>query len=197
MNGHLENHGALAPRASGLGTRDIGTQLAAIGLGTVFLTLSAKIQIPFWPVPMTLQTLAVCLLGAGLGSRVAGATVAAYLLEGALGLPVLAGTPERGLGLAYMTGPTGGFLVGFLIAALLVGWLAEQGWTRSWVKAISLMIVGHAVMFLAGILYLAPTFGWQKAIAVGLTPFITATIVKVALGAVLVRLALGLNSHEN
>jgi biotin transport system substrate-specific component len=92
-------------------------------IGSILLTISAKIQVPFWPVPMTIQTFVVLVLGVAYGWRLAGATVLLYLAQGALGLPVFA----AGGGLAYMAGPTGGYLVGFLLAALVVGWLAERG----------------------------------------------------------------------
>jgi biotin transport system substrate-specific component len=97
-------------------------------IGSILLTISAKIQVPFWPVPMTMQTLVVLVLGVAYGWRLAGATVLLYLAQGALSLPVFAG----GGGLAYMSGPTGGYLVGFLLAAVAVGWLAERGWLARW-----------------------------------------------------------------
>src|SRR5690349_15200312 len=98
--------------------------------GSLLLTASAKAQVPMWPVPMTMQSFVVLVIGMAYGARLAGATVALYLLEGALGLPVFAGTPEKGIGLAYMAGPTGGYLAGFAVAAVAMGWLAERGWDR-------------------------------------------------------------------
>src|SRR5690606_14969027 len=94
---------------------------AVVVLGTLLLTASAKIQVPFWPVPMTMQTFVVLFLGAALGPRLGALTVLLYLAQGALGLPVFAGTPEKGIGLAYMLGPTGGYLIGFVPAAYVVG----------------------------------------------------------------------------
>ena len=91
-------------------------------VGTLILTLSAKITVPFWPVPATLQTLALFAIAAAYGSRLAVATVILYLIEGAVGLPVFAGTPEKGIGLAYMVGPTGGYLIGFVVAAMACGY---------------------------------------------------------------------------
>ena len=91
--------------------------------GSIALWVSAKVQIPFLPVPMTLQTLVVLIIGMAYGWRLGAATVALYLAQGAVGLPVFAGTPEKGIGLAYMIGPTGGYLVGFLLAAMAVGCL--------------------------------------------------------------------------
>jgi biotin transport system substrate-specific component len=158
--------------------------VAAVLLGVCLLTLSAKIQVPFWPVPMTLQTLVVLMLGMGLGARLATATVLAYLAAGAAGLPVFAGTPERGIGLAYMMGPTAGFLVGFVLAAWLVGTLAERGWDRSFLACAAAMVLGHAVIVLAGLVWLAVLLGTPKAIEVGLMPFLASSALKTALGAV-------------
>src|SRR6266404_5697542 len=92
--------------------------------GVLLLTLSAKIQIPLWPVPMTMQTYVILVIGMAYGTRMATVTVLGYLIAGAIGLPVFAGTPEKGLGLPYMLGPTGGYLIGFLLATLLMGKLA-------------------------------------------------------------------------
>lgn len=158
--------------------------VAAVLLGVCLLTLSAKIQVPFWPVPMTLQTLVVLMLGMGYGARLAAATVLAYLAAGAAGLPVFAGTPERGIGLAYMMGPTAGFLVGFVLAAWIVGTLAERGWDRSFLACAAAMVVGHATITLAGLGWLAVLLGTPKAIEVGLMPFLASSALKTALGAV-------------
>ena len=99
-------------------------------LGSALLTISAKLEVPFYPVPMTMQTLVVLLLGMAYGARLGAATVLLYLAEGAVGLPVFAGTPERGIGIAYMMGPTGGYLVGFVLSAAITGWLTER--RRDW-----------------------------------------------------------------
>ena len=100
-------------------------------VGTLVLAISAKIQVPFYPVPMTMQTFVVLVIGMTYGWRMGGATILLYLAEGAVGLPVFAGTPEKGIGVAYMLGGTGGYLLGFLIAATACGWLAERGWDRN------------------------------------------------------------------
>lgn len=155
--------------------------------GSLILTLSAKTQVPFWPVPMTLQTGAVVLLALGLGARAALAAVILYLVEGALGLPVFAGTPAQGLGLAYMMGPTGGYLAGFLIAALVVGWLADRGASRALLPALAVSLLGIALMFATGLAWLAHLIGPQKAIALGLYPFVLGDLVKAALAALIVR----------
>jgi biotin transport system substrate-specific component len=152
--------------------------------GSALLTLSAKIQVPFWPVPMTMQTYVVLLLGAMYGSRLGVATVLFYLLQGAAGLPVFAGTPEKGLGLAYMMGPTGGYLVGFVVAAWVVGWFAERGWDKSIVRLFAAMALGHVVIFAFGVAWLATLVGASKAWALGVAPFYAATLFKTGLGAV-------------
>jgi len=151
--------------------------------GSALLTLSAKIQVPFWPVPMTMQTYVVLVLGAMFGARLGAATVLLYLAQGAMGLPVFAGTPEKGLGLAYMMGPTGGYLVGFVAAAWVVGLLAERGWDRSIVRLMVAMAAGHAIIFAFGVTWLAQLVGWNKAWMLGVAPFYAATVFKTALGA--------------
>jgi biotin transport system substrate-specific component len=159
------------------------TALAALLFGVCLLTLSAKVQVPFWPVPMTMQSLVVIMLGMAYGSRLAVATVCAYLLAGAAGLPVFAGTPARGIGLAYMMGPTAGFLVGFVLAAWLVGFLAERGWDRTFLKCAAAMVLGHLAISLSGVVWLAILMGTTKAIDVGLMPFLASSALKAALGA--------------
>ncbi len=152
--------------------------------GTALLWLSAKIQVPFWPVPMTMQTFVVLTLGMALGWRLAGATLLLYLAEGAVGLPVFAGTPDKGIGLAYMVGGTGGYLVGFLLAALVCGFLAERGWDRRFVTTVTAMLVGNVLIYIPGLLWLGLLFGWDRPILEwGLTPFILGDVTKVALAA--------------
>jgi biotin transport system substrate-specific component len=163
--------------------------------GSLALWVSAKIQVPFWPVPMTLQTLVVLMLGMAYGVRLGLATVLLYLAEGAAGLPVFASTPERGIGLAYMLGPTGGYLLGFVLAVALVGYLAERGWDRSVPGTAAAMIAGHVLMFLPGIAWLAVLMGWGRAVDLGFTPFILATILKTALGFALMPAAWSIVRH--
>ncbi len=158
-------------------------------LGTALLWASAKAHVPMWPVPMTMQSYVILVLGMAYGARLAAATVALYLLEGAVGLPVFSGTPERGIGIAYMMGPTGGYLVGFVAAAWAMGRLAERGWDRSLWRAAAAMALGTAILFAPGLAWLAALFGWSKAIAVGLTPFIEGSILKLALAAATLPLA--------
>ncbi|MFM8988277.1 MAG: biotin transporter BioY [Alphaproteobacteria bacterium] len=150
--------------------------------GSVLLTLSAKLKVPFHPVPMTMQTMVVLVLGVAYGSRLGAATVALYLLQGAIGLPVFADTPERGIGLAYMAGPTGGYLAGFLAAAWLAGAIGQGGLLR----LAAAMLAGHAVIFAFGLAWLATAIGLEKAWLVGAAPFLLATLLKSALGVALV-----------
>ena len=159
--------------------------LRAAGLvigGTLVLAASAKVQVPFWPVPATLQSLAVPLLAMAYGSRLGVATVLAYLAEGLAGVPVFAGIS---VGVAPLVGPTGGYLFGFLLAAGVIGGLAERGWGRGWRGAAGLMALGHVLILGPGVLWLATLIGWPHAVAAGLTPFLAATAVKVALGSAL------------
>jgi biotin transport system substrate-specific component len=169
---------------------DRGSRMLRLGaivlLGTLLLTASAKIQVPFWPVPMTMQTFVVLFLGAALGARLGALTVLLYLAEGAVGLPVFAGTPEKGLGLAYMAGPTGGYLIGFVAGAFLVGWLAERGWDRSVPRLFVAMMLGHVVILGLGWAWLTQLIGFEKAWMVGVVPFYAATLFKTALGACMV-----------
>jgi biotin transport system substrate-specific component len=157
-----------------------------VALGTLVLALSAWIKIPMIPVPMTMQTYVVLVIGALCGWRLAGATVAVYLAEGFLGLPVFT---NWGAGPAYFLGPTGGYLVGFLAAAVFVGWLAERGGTRGMLPATLTLLAGHAVIFGFGVAWLASSVGWSKAVAIGLLPFWLATALKTALAVVTVRAA--------
>lgn len=158
--------------------RDAAIALAATGL----LALSAKIQVPFFPVPMTLQSLVVLVIGAAFGWRLGVATVLAYLAEGAMGLPVFAGA---GAGPGYMMGPTGGYLVGFVLAAGFTGFMAERGYTKSVLGALAVMALGHVLIFVPGYLWLATLFGAQKAYLIGIAPFYAATALKTGLGAAL------------
>jgi biotin transport system substrate-specific component len=146
-------------------------------IGTALLTLSAKIQVPFWPVPMTMQTFVVLVLGMVYGWRLAGATVLLYLAQGAIGLPVFA----AGGGVAYFAGPTAGYLAGFLLGTVAVGWLAEHGWDRSPPRTLAAMLIGTAIIFACGIAWLSTLIGLPQAIGAGLVPFLLGEGVKIAL----------------
>jgi biotin transport system substrate-specific component len=145
--------------------------------GTILLAISAQASVPMWPVPMTMQTFAVTLIGAAYGWRLGGATVALYLAEGAMGLPVFSG----GGSLASLAGPTAGYLFAFVAAAALVGWLVEKGWDQSIFKTTLAMTAGYILIFAGGISWLTTFTGFEKALAVGLTPFILGAVVKIAL----------------
>ena len=154
--------------------------------GSIALWVSAKIQIPFWPVPLTLQTFVVLLIGMVFGAKLGALTILLYLFEGAVGLPVFSGTPEKGIGLAYMAGPTGGYLFGFVLAAFCVGFLAERGWDKKPVSTALAMLIGNLIIYATGILWLGSLIGWDKPVlAFGLYPFLLGDLLKIILAAVL------------
>jgi len=158
--------------------------------GTALLTLCAKIQVPFFPVPMTMTTFAVLTIGMTYGWRLGTATLLLYLAEGAAGLPVFAGTPEKGIGLAYMMSGTGGYLLGYVMAAACCGWLAERGWDRHFGSTVLVMLIGNALIYVPGLLWLGALYGWDKPILEwGLTPFILGDVTKLALAATLMPIA--------
>ena len=149
--------------------------------GSLFIALCAQIAIPlpFSPVPITGQTLAVLVVGVLLGSRRGSMSVLAYLIEGALGLPVFA--PDGPAGLARLLGPTGGYLIGFAIAAHATGWLAERGWDRKAATALLAMLLGNAIIYVCGLTWLGGFVGIEKALSLGLYPFIVGDLVKLGL----------------
>lgn len=161
---------------------------ALMVLGTVALWLSAKIQVPLWPVPVTMQTFVVLSLGIAYGWRLAGATMLLYLAEGAVGLPVFAGAWSEGGGIHHLAGPTAGYLIGFVVAASVAGWLAERGWDRNPVTAAAAMVLGNLVIYGLGLAWLSTLIGYEPAIEHGLLPFLVGDALKVALGAALLPL---------
>ena len=148
-------------------------------LGTLFLTISAKIKIPFYPVPMTMQTFVVLLLGIILGPKIGLLTVTLYLFEGIFGLPVFAGTPEKGIGFAYFIGPTMGYLVGFLVATYLAGsFKYDKGLINTFLK----LIFSVSFIYILGLIWLGTLIGWDKPIfKLGAQPFLLAEIFKILL----------------
>jgi biotin transport system substrate-specific component len=163
--------------------------------GTLVLAISAKIKVPFYPVPMTLQTLAVLLIAATYGSRLAVATVAAYIVEGMLGLPVFTNTPPAIAGPAYMLGPTAGFIVSWLAVAAIVGTATDRGWDRSIVKLGGAMVVAIVVQFAIGFAWLAwfaqipngaTGIGVSGAFLGGVAPFLLGDGLKIVLAALAV-----------
>ena len=163
--------------------------------GTAILAISAKIKVPFWPVPMTLQTLAVLLIGAAYGSRLAVATVLAYIAEGMLGLPVFTNTPPAIAGPLYMLGPTAGFIMSWVLVAAIVGLATDRGWDRSPLRLGAAMLFAVAVQFVMGFAWLAwfahlpngaAGIGMATAFAGGVAPFLLGDALKVVLAALLI-----------
>lgn len=164
------------------------TLLAVVG--SLLLWACAKIQVPLPPVPVTMTTFAVMAIGLAYGWRLGAATVLLYLAQGAAGLPVFAGTPEKGIGLIYMAGPTGGYLLGYVLMAAACGWLAERGWDRNVFTAGLAMLIGSVFMYVPGLLWLGVLFGWDKPILEwGLIPFVPGDLLKIALVALSLPLA--------
>ncbi len=165
---------------------DVGVRIyniALVVLGSVFIALMAQIRIPlpFSPVPVTGQTFAILLIGMLYGRHRALATVSLYLMEGIAGLPVFAG----GVGLSYVLGSTGGYIIGFLFAAYLLGIFAEWGWDRRFVSAFFAMFIGSVVILTLGTIYLATFVGWKSAFVAGFLPFIGIDIIKSLIAATL------------
>jgi biotin transport system substrate-specific component len=162
----------------------LGREVALILGGSLLIALAAQLRValPFSPVPITGQTFAVLLLGALYGSKRGPATVATYLALGVMGLPVFAGGAS---GAARLIGPTAGYLGGFLVAAFVVGLLSERGWDRKpWTTAVS-MIIGSAVIFVTGVLWLSRFVGWPAVLSTGVIPFLPGDALKIALATLL------------
>ena len=156
------------------------TKAALVVFGSLLLAVSAQFKIPLYPVPATGQTLVVLLIGMTYGPRLGGITLAAYLFEGALGLPVFAGGAA---GAAVLMGPTAGYLFGFLLAAIAMGYLAERGMGRTVVSTIAAMVMGNCVIYLCGALWLANFTGFAQAIAAGVLPFLYGDALKLIVAA--------------
>lgn len=156
-------------------------------LGSLAIAASAQIEVPMVPIPMTLQSLVILLVAMAFGFWIGTASILAYLLEGALGLPVFAGFHG---GLAYMAGPTGGYLVGFVPAVMLASFLGENGWSRHVAPAALAMFLAHVILFSIGLLWLARfTATGNLAVELGFTPFLLGTLVKIVLGSLLISAA--------
>ena len=153
--------------------------LISVILGSIILTISAKVKIPFYPVPMTMQTFVVLLLGVSFGYKIAVATVGLYLLEGILGLPVFSNSPEKGIGLVYFTGPTMGYLIGFLFASFFAGYL---NFKTSIFLIFLKLIFSVSFIYIFGVIWLGTLIGWDKPIIqLGVTPFLLAELLKILL----------------
>ena len=148
-------------------------------VGTLILAISSKIKIPFYPVPMTMQTLVVLLIGIGFGWKLGVATIALYLLEGMVGLPVFSGTPEKGIGLIYFTGPTMGYLIGFLVTAFIAG---KFEYDNNLVLNFLKLTFAISFIYILGMLWLGSLLGWDKPIfKLGAQPFLLAELFKILL----------------
>ena len=157
----------------------------AIILGSIALTISAKIKIPFYPVPMTMQTFVVLLLGVSLGYKIGLASIGLYLFEGIIGLPVFSNSPEKGIGLVYFTGPTMGYLIGFLTACYLASKVNSKD---SFLLVLSKLTIATFTIYLFGLLWLGTLIGWDKPIiALGAQPFLIAEVFKVVLLALITK----------
>jgi biotin transport system substrate-specific component len=157
-------------------------QVLLVVLGTVLLAISAQIQVPFWPVPMTMQTFMVLIIGATYGWRLGVATMVAYIVEGAVGLPVFA---QFSAGAHVLVGPTAGYLAGFVVAAALTGYLSERGFGRNLATAAVSFILGTVAIFALGLAWLSSLIGVEGAITHGLMPVILSEPTKVALATLL------------
>lgn len=167
-----------------LPTRAWYTSILLALVGSAVLALISQIAVPLPPVPITLQTLGVLLIGFLYGSRLGALTVLVYLLEGAFGLPVFAGGTG---GIAKIVGPTGGYLIGFVFAAYLVGWLTERGWSRNILTAVLAALAGSVVLYIPGLYWLntvMPSFG--ATLGAGLLPFLIGDGIKTVLAAIIV-----------
>jgi len=165
--------GALWPARANTLLRWIALMIA----GVVFVAISARIEVPLYPVPVTMQTFAVLVLGAAYGARLGAATLALYLLSGLAGLPVFA--------TGGALGPTLGYIIGFILAAGVVGWLAERGWDRNVVMTALAMLIGNVLIYVPGLIVLAGFVGADKVVEFGLAPFLVGDALKLALAAVL------------
>jgi biotin transport system substrate-specific component len=168
------------------GSMRLAKQAALVVLGIAVLAVAAKIKVPMWPVPITMGTFAVLSIGAAYGARLGLVTIFGYMLIGALGFDVFAGSSAEKFGLEYIMGGTGGYLVGYVLATLLLGTLARKGWDRSAPKMAGAMLLGNALIYIPGLIWLGMLYGWDKPIlAWGLIPFLVGDVVKLALAAAL------------
>jgi biotin transport system substrate-specific component len=163
--------------------RSLMRQVALVLAGTLILWASSKVTVPFWPVPLTMQPAAVLLVGALYGPSLGAATVITYLFEGALGLPVFAGTPARGIGLPYILGPTGGYLLSYVLAVAIAGWAAARVGA---IRVAGGMLLAMLTIYALGFAWLATILGAEQAFWMGVAPFALADAIKVALVSALV-----------
>ena len=150
--------------------------------GTLILTISAKIQVPFWPVPMTMQTFVVFLIAMTYSVRLSFFTLILYLFEGAIGLPVFA----TGGGIAYLVGPTAGYLYGMTVSVIVISYLANLGYSKTYFGAALSLLLGSVIIFSFGLIYLGSIIGYEKSIQAGLLPFVPSELFKIALAVALI-----------
>jgi len=156
-------------------------------LGIAALAIAAKIKVPMWPVPITMGTFAVLTIGAAYGPKLGLTTILGYMLVGALGFDVFASSSAEKFGLEYMMGGTGGYLVGYVLATFALGYMARIGWDRTAPKMAASMILGNALIYIPGLLWLGTLYGWDKPIFEwGFTPFLLGDVIKLALAALIV-----------
>ena len=161
-------------------------QVAMVVLGIAVLAIAAKIKIPMWPVPITMGTFAVLTIGAAYGPMLGLTTILGYMIVGALGFDVFAGSSAEKFGLEYMMGGTGGYLVGYVLATLALGYLARAGWDRLMGKMALAMLIGNALIYIPGVAWLGVLYGWDQPILQwGLTPFLIGDALKLGLAALL------------
>ncbi len=176
--------GAIGPReGSALRIK----QVVLVTLGILVLAVAAKIKVPMWPVPITMGTFAILTIGTAYGTRLGLITMFGYLLVGALGFDVFAGSSAEKFGLTYMMGGTGGYLVGYVLAIALLGTLAARGWDRSVGKLALALVLANVVIYVPGLLWLGQLYGWDQPILQwGLTPFLLGDAIKLGLAALLI-----------
>ena len=155
-------------------------------VSSILLAISAKLKIPFYPVPMTMQTFIVLLIGVCFGWKLGGAIISLYLLEGIIGLPVFSGTPEKGLGIVYFVGPTMGYLLGFVFAAMLSGIFK---FNKNIILNFFKLVLSVSIIYFLGVMWLGTLIGWDKPIIeLGVTPFLLAELFKIALLSIIITL---------
>ena len=176
----------LAPQE---GTQLLLKKAVLVMAGIALLAIAAKIKVPMFPVPMTMGTFAVLTMGAAFGARLGLVTILGYMLIGALGFDIFAGSSAENFGLTYMMGGTGGYLVGYVLAVLALGTLARAGWDRSAPKMAGAMLLGNALIYVPGLIWLGMLYGWDKPILQwGLTPFLLGDVLKLAMAAIILPL---------
>lgn len=168
------------------GAAKLAKQAVLVLAGIALLAVAAKIKVPMWPVPITMGTFAVLTVGAAYGPRLGLVTILGYMIIGALGFDVFAGSSAEKAGLEYMMGGTGGYLVGYVLATVALGYFARRGWDRSVLLMAAAMLIGNVLIYAPGLAWLGQLYGWDKPILEwGMTPFLVGDAVKLALAAVL------------